>query len=120
MFLRNLLLNEKNELHNRLLETGKVDIEEQKVDIQEEKVDIESLLLSKGKNFSGKTNIHVHRMFDRYGFDKVFGRSAVVELLELQNSSVSKLISKLLQAGIIEPISGHGKGKYRCLGYPKQ
>ena len=49
-FLRNLLLNEKNELHSRnmhisgLLKPEKVDIETQKVDIEAEKVDIESLL----------------------------------------------------------------------------
>ena len=45
-FLRNLLLNEKNELHNRnlhisgLLNEEKVDIEGTKVDIENEKVDI--------------------------------------------------------------------------------
>ncbi len=48
MFLRNLLLNEKNELHNRNLHIsgffseGKVDIEDIKVDIEKGKVDIES------------------------------------------------------------------------------
>ena len=50
-FLRNLLLNEKNELHNRnlhisgLLNNKKVDIESEKVDIENKKVDIESCLL---------------------------------------------------------------------------
>lgn len=52
-------------------------------------------------------------MFEKFGFDKIFGRSAVVELLGLQNSSVSKLLSKLSKAEIIEPVSSHGKGKYR-------
>ena len=40
-------------------------------------------------------------------------KRAVVRILGLQNSSVSKLLSKLLQAGVIEPVSGYGKGKYR-------
>ena len=46
-FLRNLLLNEKNELHNRnlhisgLLNEEKVDIGDTKVDIKNEKVDIQ-------------------------------------------------------------------------------
>ena len=112
LFLKNLLLNEKNELHNRNLHiSGLLKIE--KVDIEERKVDIESLLLLKTKHFSNKTNNHIHRMLTNFGVDKVFGRSAVVELLGLQNSSASKLISKLLQAGIIEPVSGYGKGKYR-------
>ena len=54
-FLRNLLLNEKNELHNRSLHISglweekvdigcaKVDIENEKVDIQDPKVDIERI-----------------------------------------------------------------------------
>ena len=75
-FLRNLLLNEKNELHNRnlhisgLLNEEKVDIENGKVDIQDKKVDIDSVLSEKGSDFSVK-------------------------------------------ADIIEPVSGHGKGKYK-------
>lgn len=49
VFLRNLLLNGKNELHNRSLHISglwneeKVDIEEVKVDIETEKVDIISI-----------------------------------------------------------------------------
>ena len=112
VFLRNLLLNEKNELHNRdlhisgLLNTGKVDIESVKVDI-------ESMLSEKGKDFSIKTIGHIRRMFEKFGHDEVFGRSAVTELLDLKNSSASKLLSNLVQADIIEPVSGYGKGKYK-------
>ena len=118
-FLRNLLLNEKNELHNRnlhisgLLNNEKVDIESEKVDIENKKVDIESLLSGKIGKFSVKTTVHIYRLFEKYGFDEVFGRSAVMELLELKSSGASKLLSNLVQADIIEPVSGHGKGKYK-------
>ena len=77
-FLRNLLLNEKNELHNRNLHISgllneekvdigdtKVDIENGKVDIQDEKVDIESVLSEKSSDFSVKTTIHIHRLFEK-------------------------------------------------------
>ena len=147
VFLRNLLLNEKNELHNRNLhisellnnkkvDTGdtkvdiengktdiennkvdiqdkKVDIENDKVDIQDKKVDIESVLSEKGSAFSVKTTVHIHRLFEEFGFDEVFGRSAVMKLLELKGSGASKLLSNLVQAEIIEPVSGYGKGKYK-------
>ena len=126
VFLRNLLLGEKNELHNRNLhisghwsnkkvdiETEKVDIETEKVDIETEKVDIESILLQKGAEFSTKTTIHIHRLFRKFGFDEIFGRSAVMEFLELKSSGTSKLLSKLVQSGIIEAVSGYGKGKYK-------
>ena len=126
VFLRNLLLNEQNELQNRNLhisgllneekvdiECAKVDIEKEKVDIQTIKVDIESILSAKGSDFSVKTTVHIHRLFEKFGFDGVFGRSAVMELLELKSSGASKLLSNLVQADIIEPVPGHGKGKYK-------
>ena len=118
-FLRNLLLNEKNELHNRDLHIGetlnkeKVDIQDKKVDIQNKKVDIVSILVERGGSFSIKTTVHIHRLFEKFGFDEVFGRSAVMEILELKESGASKLLSNLMQADIIEPVSGHGKGKYK-------
>lgn len=52
-------------------------------------------------------------VLEKFGFDEVFGRSAVMELLELKGSGASKLLSNLVQADIIEPVSGHGKGKYK-------
>ena len=119
VFLRNLLLNEKNELYNRdlhisgLLTSEKVDIESKKVDIRSGKVDIESALSVKGKDFSPKTAIHVRRLFEKFGYDKVFGRSAVMEVTDLKKSGASKLLSNLVQADIIEPVSGYGKGKYQ-------
>jgi fido (protein-threonine AMPylation protein) len=147
VFLRNMLLNEKNELQNRNLHISgllnnekvdiqdtkvdiekekvdiqdtkvdiqdtKVDIQDTKVDIQDTKVDIESILSVKGRDFSVKTTVHIHRIFEKFGFDEVFGRSAVMQLLELKSSGASKLLSNLVQADLIEPVFGHGKGKYK-------
>ena len=90
-----------------------MDIESGKVDIRNRKVDIESVLSEKGSAFSVKTTVHIHRLFEEFGFDEVFGRSAVMELLELKASGASKLLSNLVQADIIESVSGHGKGKYK-------
>ena len=39
-----------------------------------------------------------------------------MELLELKGSGASKLLSNLVQADIIEPVSGYGKGKYNLKG----
>ena len=52
-FLRNLLLNEKNELHNRNLHISGF-LNEEKVDIGGTKVDIESVLSEKSSDFSEK------------------------------------------------------------------
>ena len=124
LFLRNLLLGEKNELHNRdmhisgLLSASKVDIRGEKVDIQGEKVDIQTpkvdihTMLAE-KKFSGKTISHIEKLFEIYGFQDIFGRGSVGEILGIKPSGASKLLAKMVQAEIVEPVSGYGKGKYR-------
>lgn len=126
LFIRNLLLNEKNVLHNQNLHIsrffndekvdigeGKEDIEARKVEIQEEKVDIETVVSEKGKNFSAKPMIHIRRLLGEFGFEEIFGRSAVMEVLKLKGSGASKLLANLARADIIEAVSGYGKGKYK-------
>lgn len=114
------------ELHNRNLHISglwndkKVDIEEVKVDIDETKVDIEAgkvdignVLAEKGQDFTAKTTAHIHRLFAKFGYDEIFGRSAVMELLELKASGTFRLLSNLVEADVIETVSGYGKGKYK-------
>ena len=168
VFLRNLLLGERNELHNRnlhisgVLNTGKVDIEDRKVDIEDEKVDIgdekvdiedrkvdigdekvdigdekvdigdgkaevgcesgymggpnaeiEKLFLEKGIAFSAKTTGHILRLFEVVGYDRIFNKTVVKELIGLKDSGASKFLSKLVHADIIGAVPGYGKGKYR-------
>ena len=114
-----MVFMEKNNISGLLYEE-KVDIgdtkgnvQDTKVDIRDKKVDIEKLLSGKENNFSVKTIVHIYRLFDKFGFDDMFGRSAVMELLELKSSGISKFLSNLVQADIIKPVSGHGKGKYK-------
>lgn len=147
VFLRNLLLGERNELHNRNLHIsgvlnigkvdigdGKVDIEDRKVDIGNEKVDIEDgkaevgcesgymggpnaeiekLFLEKGVAFSAKTTGHILRLFEVVGYDRIFNKAVVKELIGLKDSGASKFLSKLVHADVIGTVPGYGKGKYR-------
>ena len=46
---------------------------------QEVTHEIESSILDRCINFSAKTEMYVRRLFDQFGFDQVFGRSAVME-----------------------------------------
>lgn len=78
-----------------------------KVDIETKKVDIGAV------DFSKRTMQHIEILFDEYGYNRVFGRSDMMVLVGLKSSAVSNLISKLLEVGIIEPVTGHGKGKYK-------
>ena len=125
LFLRNLLLDEKNELHNRTMhiskvfekevkiEDSKVDIEDSKVDIESAKVDIRNKLLSFSDKISEKTVQHAVEIFSRCGKEVYFGRAIVEDITRLKPAGASKLIKLLLDSNVIIQVTGHGKGKYR-------
>ena len=117
LFLRNLLLNETNELHNRSMHISKmfeeVDIESAKVDIESAKVDIENKLKSFSSSISQKTIQHAVEIYSKCGKDDCFGRTIVEEITGLKSSGSSKLIKLLLESDVITPVTGYGKGKYR-------
>ena len=112
LFLRNMLLNEHNELHNRNMHISGL-LKDTKVDIGTSKVDIETRLAEKTLNFSTKTIMHIRVLYEKFGDCQFFGRGEVMELLGLKSSGASKIISNMVQADVIEPVSGHGKGKYK-------
>ena len=117
MFLRNLLLDENNELHNRSMHIsgmfGKVDIESEEVDIEDVKVDIRNRLVSFSDTISEKTINHALSMFLECGREGCFGRAIVENITGLKPSGASKLIKLLVDSEVIVPVTGHGKGKYR-------
>lgn len=118
LFLRNLLLDEKNELHNRSMHISEVfekevDIQGVKVDIESTKVDIRNKLLSFSNRISEKTVNHALEIFSKCGKDVYFGRTVVEDITGLKSSGASKLIKLLLDSNVIIPVTGHGKGKYR-------
>lgn len=117
LFLRNLLLDEKNELHNRTMHISgrfaEVDIERAKVDIESTKVDIRNKLLSFSDTISEKTINHTVEIFSKCGKENCFGRTIVEEITGLKPSGASKLIKLLVDSEVIVPVTGHGKGKYR-------
>ena len=113
LFLRNLLLNETNPLRNRalhisgkLLDFEKANIGDQKADIHPEKANIAEL-------FTAKTASHVRALQEELGYDRAFGRSDVQRILGLKSTRSSELLREMGKRGIIRPVSGHGKAKYR-------
>ena len=109
-FLRNLLLDENNELHNRAMHISRM-FEE--VDIESAKVDIENQLKAFSDSISEKTINHAIEIFSKCGKDGYFGRTIVEEITGLKPSGASKLIKLLSESKVIIPVTGHGKGKYR-------
>lgn len=124
LFLRNLMLDEKNELHNRethirgiFLNYKKPDIEDKKPDIEDKKPDIQSINIyqEKIRELSSIVQDRVFKMYNIFGAEQIFGRSDVEKVLDLKSSRTSELLKELLEAGIIVPVKGHGKGKYSFL-----
>ena len=109
LFLRNLLFGENNELKNRYthIRWRKQDIQNPKQDIEDQKQDIEV-----PESFSNKTKQHIQRLFSAFGYDKFFGRTELMNVLEITASPASELIKKMLESEIIYPMKGKGKGKY--------
>ena len=111
LFLRNLLLDEKNPLLNRTMLISGILVE--KVDIESVKVDIQNKMLSFSNTISKKTINHAIKIFLKFEKDACFGRSMVESVTGLKSSAASKLIKLLLDSEVIIPVTGHGKGKYR-------
>lgn len=48
-------------------------------------------------------------------FDGIFGRSDIMDIIGISITAAGNLITKLKDAGLIQAISGHGKGKYKFI-----
>ncbi|MBQ9030014.1 MAG: Fic family protein [Parasporobacterium sp.] len=110
LFLRNLLLNESNPLHNRTLHISGAFKETEKPDIEALKPDIEKI-------FQPKTASHILKLREAFPGQAIFGRSDVMRVIDIKASRASDLLREMTEHGIIEPVSGHGKGKYRFRPY---
>ena len=124
LFLRNLLLDEKNELHNRSMhisgrfketdfEGAKADIENAEADIESQKADIRNKLLAFSDMISKKTINHTFELFSKCGKEEYFGRTIVEDITGLKSTRASELIKLLVDSKVIVSVTGHGKGKYR-------
>ena len=124
LFLRNLLLDEKNELHNRSMhisgmfeeadiESAKADIESAEADIENQKADIRNKLLAFSDMISEKTINHTFELFSKCGKEEYFGRTIVEDITGLKSTRASELIKLLVDSKVIVSVTGHGKGKYR-------
>ena len=134
LFLRNLLLDEKHPLHNRTLhisetfevpekssiegqkaniEGQKANIEGQKANIEGQKANIERVKANIGDSFTEKTASNICKLLETFGFQTIFGRLDVQNVLGLKPTRSTELLGEMTEKGFIEPVTGLGKGKYR-------
>jgi predicted HTH transcriptional regulator len=72
-------------------------------------VAIDSLIASKATIEKVKT------VYANFGTDGVFGRSTIAAITNDSVTAAGNLIKKLKEAGLIESVSGQGKGKYKFI-----
>ena len=66
----------------------------------------------KDTKMTRKQMTHVAVLYQKIGPDQVFGRGRVCDILECAGSTATALIAEMKKAGIIEAVTGQGKGKY--------
>ena len=120
IFLRNLLMGDKNELKNRYMHVrwdktthldGKQHIEQH---IEQHIQDENSFLkVLDSKEFSSKMKTNILKLHEAFGMEKVFSRSDVVGVLKITERPATTLLGKMYLNDLTEKITGAGKGKYR-------
>ena len=109
LFLRNLLLDEKNELHNRSMHISGL----LKANIDVQKANIEKLLAKISNSISDKSISYIVNLYRVCGKNTIFGRSTIEQITGLKATRSSEIIHIMLQNDLIQPVKGYGKGKYR-------
>ena len=129
LFLRNLLLNEKNELHNRSMHVSggfrasekaniydiydiKANISSTKANINDVKANIQRKLENIDGEIFHKTVVHIMLLYDECATSEMFSRKDVENITGLKGTRAYEIVKLLLDNDMIRPVKGHGKGKY--------
>ena len=100
-------------IHYRTLHISGTFKETEKPDIEITKSDIETLKLDIEKSFQPKTASHILKLREAFPGQTIFGRSDVMKVVDIKASRASDLLRAMVEYGVIESVSGHGKGKYQ-------
>ena len=63
-------------------------------------------------DFTQKTKENIKKLYLSF-FDCYFGRTDIMNVLDIKKTRASDLIKDLLENRIIIPVRGYGKGKYK-------
>ena len=119
-FLRNLLMGEHHPLKNRELHirweetshsTEKQHIEQHIGQHIDEKAGFADKL--KSTAFTSKTKANIQIIYSAVGAEKIFSRRDITDILGITERPAASLLTKMKSFGLIEPVCGLGKGKYR-------
>jgi len=106
MFLRKLLLDEKNELKNRRLHVNYTTL------YPDLKPD-DSVVRESIADLGNVSRRHMDKLRDAVKDKEYFARPDVIKATGLSPAEASRLIGMILDRGFIEKVRGYGKGRYR-------
>ena len=89
--------------------------EAKKTDIETKKPDIGAAKPNIMAGFLPKTAGNIQKLREAFPEGEIFGRTEVMKVLDLKASGASELLMKMRKSGIVEAVSGQGKGKYRFI-----
>ena len=97
---------------------GKVLIDPEKLSFESEKVLFapDNLLIQNaidGMDSTKATKEKARLLFAQMEFNGIFGRNEIMSITGVSVTAAGNLITKLKKTGLIESVSGYGKGKYR-------
>ena len=95
VFLRNLLLNESNPLHNRTLHISGAFKEKEKPDIEMQKPHIDGLKQDIQNVFKPKTVSNILKLRETFPGQTIFGRSDMMKVIGIKTSRASELLKKI-------------------------
>ena len=72
-----------------------------------------ALKLEIEKIFQPKTASHILKLREAFLGQTIFERSDVMKVIDIKSSRASDLLKEIAEHGIIDTVSGHGKGRYR-------
>lgn len=106
-------LNYNVPLEKVLIDPKKVSVDDKKVLIASKNHSIQTAIeaINANKNTKEKAKI----LFIQMGFDGIFGRNDIMEIMGISITAAGNLITNLKKAGLIEAVSGYGKGKYKFI-----
>lgn len=96
-----------------LIEPEKVAVDEEKVLIMPENLSIQNVI--DGLNATKSTKGKARSLFSQMKFDGIFGRNDIMQITGISITAAGNLLNNLKKAGLIEAVSGYGKGKYKFI-----
>ena len=99
---------------NSEIEVQKPEVNIRVSDIQNDKISLENLKqICRNKSYNITVIKSMEKLYSGIETDQVFGASDVEAILGCARSTAAEMMRKLRDMGVVVPITGKGKGKYR-------